>query len=234
MTRSIKLLEKVAALDCYASRTGTRRNLDALGNAGWGLLISRAGAWRTEGWIDRETGDRRQFRIVGDNGAWSDHQNGTEFDGETFERFLEWIVSQPIVPEWIVLPDIVAGGLASLELSLRWSNRCLSVCPLVLIAVQDGMTAADISPFVGPSVGVFLGGSTEWKISTMAAWGTFCRPLGIYYHVARVNSVKRMAMAVAAGADSIDGTSCTRFAVTTMKLTYASRQTDLWTPERSA
>jgi hypothetical protein len=219
-------------MNCYASRTGTRRNLDALGNAGWGLLVSRAGEWRTEGWTDRENGERRKFRIVGDNGAWHDHQNGTEFDSETFERFLEWIASQPIVPDWIVLPDIVAAGLSSLELSIRWFNRCLSVSQMVLIAVQDGMTVEDISPFVGQSVGVFLGGSTEWKISTMAAWGAFCRARGIHYHVARVNSVKRMAMAVAAGADSIDGTSCSRFAVTTTKLTNASRQTDLWTPER--
>ncbi len=219
---------------CYASRTGTRRNLDALGNAGWGLLVSRAGAWRTEGWTCSQTGERQKFRIVGDNGGWSDHQKGSDFDEDAFERFLTWISSQPIVPDWLVLPDIVAGGLTSLELSLRWLNRCLSVCPLVLIAVQDGMKEADIAPFVGRSVGVFLGGSTAWKISRMAAWGAFCRLRGLHYHVARVNSAKRMAMAVAAGGDSMDGTSASRYAVTTWKLTLASRQIDLWTPERAA
>lgn len=204
---------------CYASRTGTRRNLAALRAAGWGLLISRAGEWRTEGFAN----------YVLDNGAWADFQASRPFDDDGFERLIAKLGAHAA---WIVLPDIVAGGLSSLELSLRWSNRCLSLCPLVLLAVQDGMTAADISPFVGSSVGVFLGGSTEWKISTMAQWGAFCRHRGIYYHVARVNSVKRMAMAVAAGADSVDGSSASRYAVTTTKLTYASRQTDLWTPER--
>lgn len=202
---------------CYASRTGTRRNLDALRKAGWGLLISRTGVWRTEGFSD----------YVLDNGAWSDFRAGRSFDEDAFERLIDRLGAGAT---WIVLPDIVEGGLASLELSVRWSNRCLSICPSVLIPVQDGMTEDDISPFVGRNVGVFLGGSTEWKISTMGAWGAFCRQRGIHYHVARVNTVKRMGMAAAAGADSIDGSSGSRFAVTIPKLTYASRQPDLWAP----
>lgn len=166
-----------------------------------------------------------------DNGAWTDFQAGREFGDDAFERLIDKLGARAAM---IVLPDIVAGGLASLEMSLRWSNRCLSVCPLALLAVQDGMTEADVSPFVGRSVGVFLGGSTEWKISTMGQWGAFCRRRGVHYHVARVNTGKRMAMAVAAGADSIDGSSASRYAVTTTMLTLASRQADMWTPERHA
>lgn len=60
--------------------------------------------------------------------------------------------------------------------------------------------------------------------------GVFCRQRGLHYHVARVNSAKRMAMAVAAGADSVDGSSGSRYAVTIPGLTFASRQSDLWTP----
>jgi hypothetical protein len=205
----------------YASRTGTRRNLTALREAGWGLLVSRAGVWRTEGFDD----------YVLDNGAWSDFQAGRSFDGDAFERLIEQLGARA---RWIVLPDIVAGGLASLALSVRWLNRCLSVCPLVLIAVQDGMVETDLAPLVGPSVGVFLGGSTEWKLATMAAWGRFCAAHAVHYHVARVNTGRRMAMAVAAGADSVDGTSATRYAVTIRKLDNTSRQLDLWTPERGS
>lgn len=204
-------------MKCYASRTGTRRNLATLREHGWGLLVSRAGAWRTEGFDD----------YVLDNGAWSDFQANRSFDEDAFERLIELLGARAA---WIVLPDVVAGGLASLELSLRWSNRCLSICPLVLIAVQDGMTVDDIAPFVGSSVGVFLGGSTEWKISTMGLWGAFCRERGLHYHVARVNSAKRMAMAEAAGADSVDGSSGSRYAVTVAPLTAASRQRDLFRP----
>src|SRR5215469_12675667 len=35
--------QSLSLMICYASRTGTRRNLDALRRYGWGLLVSRAG-----------------------------------------------------------------------------------------------------------------------------------------------------------------------------------------------
>ena len=200
---------------CYASRTGTRRNLDALRAAGWGLLVSRAGVWRTEGFD----------RYVLDNGAWADHQAGRAFDEDAFERLIEQFGAGA---DWIVLPDIVAGGLASLALSTRWLNRCLSVCPMALIAVQDGMQETDLAPLVGRSVGVFLGGSTEWKLANMLRWGTFCAERGVYYHVARVNTERRVWLAAASGADSIDGSSATRYAVTLPMLDRATKQRDLF------
>ncbi len=204
---------------CYASRTGTRRNLDALRAHGWRLLVSRAGVWRTEGFEN----------VCGDNGAWADFQAGRAFDEEAYDRFLDWMASAA-VPDWLVLPDIVAGGLASLDLSLRYMNRCLSVAPLVLIAVQDGMEADDLAPHVGPSVGIFLGGSTPWKLARMREWGEFCAERGIHYHVARVNSIRRMALAASAGATSIDGSSASRYAVSLPKLAYAARQADMFSP----
>ena len=111
---------------CYASRTGTLRNLAALRAAGWGLLVSRAGEWRTEGF------DRYGL----DNGAWSDFQNSRPFDEDAFERLIDKLGSRA---DWIVLPDIVAGGLPSLELSMRWSNRCLSACQRALNIVRRAL-----------------------------------------------------------------------------------------------
>lgn len=202
---------------CYASRTGTRRNLDALRAAGWGLLVSRAGAWRTEGFD----------RYVLDNGAWSDFQAGRDFDGDAFEALVGRLGAGA---DWIVLPDIVGGGVASLDLSKRWLNRCLAACSLVLIALQDGMTEPDLAPLVGRSVGLFLGGSTDWKLANMARWGAFAADRGLHYHVARVNSERRMALAAAAGADSVDGSSATRYAVTLPLLDRAARQPDMFAP----
>ncbi len=202
---------------CYASRTGTKRNLDALRAAGWGLLVSRAGVWRTEGFD----------RIVADNGAWADYQAGRDFDEDAYEKFLDWL---PITPDWIVLPDVVAGGLRSLALSMRYLNRCAACAPLVLLAVQDGIEPPDVSSVVGAGVGIFLGGSTDWKIRKMAEWGQFCSDRGIHYHVARVNSIRRMSQAIGSGADSIDGSSASRYAVSLPKLAYAARQSDMWAP----
>jgi hypothetical protein len=183
------------------------------------LLVSRAGEWRTEGFD----------RICGDNGAWADFQAGRAFDEDAYDRFLDWLVGQ-VEPDWLVLPDIVAGGLRSLELSVRYVNRCLAQAPLVLIAVQNGMEPEHLARLVGPQVGIFLGGTTEWKLDRMRQWGEFCAEKRVHYHVARVNSIKRMSLALSCGADSIDGSSASRYAVSLPKLAYASRQTDLFCP----
>jgi len=208
---------------CCASHTGTRRNLAAMRNAGWGLLVSRGDNrthWNTAGFA----------RWVGDNGAWSDHRAGRAFDEDEYEQFLEWVEAQATVPDWLVLPDVVAGGTASLALSARYRNRCQAVAPLVLIAVQDGMEDAHLEPLVGPAVGIFLGGSTAWKLARMGYWGEFCAARRLHYHVARVNTAKRMFMAIAAGADSVDGSSASRYAVTLPMLDQASRHRDLFSP----
>lgn len=205
---------------CYASRTGTKRNLRALRAAGWGLLVSRAGVWRAEGFE----------RVAADNGAWADFQSGRPFDEDEYERYLDWLSALPIAPDWLVLPDIVAGGLPSLALSIRYLNRCAEISPLLLIAVQDGMEAEHLEPLVSAHVGIFLGGSTEWKLKMMRYWGEFCAERGLHYHVARVNTVKRMFLALAAGANSVDGSSATRYAVTLPKLDLAARHQDMFCP----
>jgi hypothetical protein len=197
----------------YASRTGNMRNLAAMRARKWRLLVSRAWEWRTEG-----------FQYALDNGAWADYQSGQAFDEDGFERLLDQLGAGA---DWVILPDIVAGGLESLRLSVRWLNRCLSVVPLALLAVQDGMKAADVHGLVGPNVGVFLGGSTEWKLATMREWGEFCLQRNIYYHVGRVNTRRRMGLAVRSGANSVDGSSGSRYAITIPGLDHWSRQTEL-------
>jgi hypothetical protein len=186
--------------------------------------VSRVGVWRTEGFD----------RFAADNGAWADFQSGRAFDEDEYERYLDWLSRLPIAPDWLVLPDIVAGGLPSLALSIRYLNRCAEIAPLLLIAVQNGMEPRDLEPLVGPSIGIFLGGDTEWKIARMREWGEFCAERGLHYHVARVNTVKRMFLALASGADSVDGSSASRYAVTLPKLDLASRHRDFFAPEHTA
>lgn len=167
--------------------------------------------WRTEG-----------FPYALDNGAWTAFQQGTPFDEGAFLGLLDALGDGA---DWIVLPDIVAGGLASLDYSLSWLDR---VPGHRLLAVQDGMTAADVRSLLGPAVGLFVGGSTEWKLSTMRQWGALAREVGCYMHVGRVNTRRRIALCAEAGADSFDGTSATRFAVNIPKLTAATNQSTFW------
>lgn len=152
----------------YASRTGTRRNLDALRAAGWRLMVSARGVLRTEG-----------FRYALDNGAWTSHQRGEPFDVGAFERAVERLGPGA---DFIVAPDIVGGGLASLDVSVRWLPMLVRIAP-VLLAVQDGMQVRDVEPWLRTRVGIFVGGSTEWKERTMLQWGGLARDARCYLHV---------------------------------------------------
>lgn len=198
---------------CYASRTGTRRNLALLADAGWRLLITPLSA-----------GGPGRFRYALDNGAWSAFQAGSPFDDAAFLRAVERYGAGA---DWIVAPDIVAGGLASLELSLSWLPRLAGAGRLVLIAVQDGMGPADLAGVIAPNVGIFVGGTTSWKERSLPAWGALSRATGSWLHVGRVNSARRIALCAAAGAHSVDGTSASRYAKTLPRLDAARRQTAL-------
>lgn len=195
----------------YASRTGTRRNLAALRGAGWRLLVSAADQLRTEG-----------FPYALDNGAWTAFQQGRPFSEQDFVRALTRLGRDA---DWVVMPDVVAGGLASLELTLRWMRRVLDETERGLIAVQNGMAESDVASFLGPRVGLFVGGSTEWKLETLPKWCALGSRLGCWVHVGRVNTVRRIHLCGLAGATSFDGTSASRFSKTVPKLTHAARQT---------
>lgn len=198
----------------YASMTGTLRNLAALDQAGWHVLLSPAGSLNPKG---------RPYAL--DNGAWSAFQQGTEFDGNAFLRAVDKVGEHA---EWIVLPDIVMGGQRSLDLSLSWLDRLAGLPTRLLIAVQNGMTVDDVRHYLNPSVGIFVGGDTQWKETTTQEWGSLARRRNCYLHVGRVNSQRRIRICAAAGADSFDGTSVTRFAVTMRPLDTALRQSDLF------
>ena len=94
----------------------------------------------------------------------------------------------------------------------------------MLIPVQNGMTAADIRPLVNDRVGIFVGGDTDWKISTLPVWGRLAAETGCYLHVGRVNTRRRIKLCATCGVDSFDGTSVSRFAVTIHHLDAEVRQ----------
>ncbi len=201
----------------YASRTGTRRNLDALRRAGWRLMVSAKGPLRPE-----------RFRYALDNGAWTAFQRGEPFDVPAFEKAVALLGPGA---DWIVLPDIVAGGLASLRFSLGWLEALRDRPKLrgarYLLAVQNGMEPPHIASLVGPEISIFVGGDTPWKLATMVAWARLAHECGATCHVGRVNTVRRIRLCAAAGADSFDGSGVSRFASALPPLDLARRQPDI-------
>lgn len=188
------------SMRAYASRTGTRRNLAALRAAGWGLFVSATGVHRHEG-----------FRFVIDNGAWTAFTHGQPWDEAAFEAVLSKLGRQPEL-EGIVAPDIVSGGMESWRLSLSWLDHLLAdYAARVYLPVQPGIRPAEVAEHLGPRVGVFIGGDSEWKERTAQVWARLAHEHGAVCHMGRVNSGRRLRIALAAGCDSFDGSGPSRF-----------------------
>jgi hypothetical protein len=196
----------------YASRTGTAVNLDALRRAGWRLLVSATGVWRHEG-----------FPYCLDNGAWTAHQQGTAWDER---RFLDLILLMGEDADFVVMPDVVLGGVESLRLSLRWLERLWWLSVPRLIPVQDGMHAHHLRGWLGNGVGIFIGGSDGWKEQTAREWGKAAEQAGVICHMGRVNSQRRLRIAFRAGCHSFDGSSASKFMVSLGPL-ERTRQTEM-------
>lgn len=196
-----------------ASWTGTRRNMAGLRAAGWGLILSPVHRFsRSKSWDEWEYGL--------DNGAWTAFQKKEEWSEEPFVRLVEQYAP---CARFVVAPDIVAGGMDSLRRSEAWLPR-LDAARIVLVPVQDGMEPRDVRSMLSNRVGIFMGGSTEWKWQRLADFAQLAREIGCYLHVGRVNTVRRIRYCTAVGAHSFDGTSATMYAVTLPKLDAARRQ----------
>jgi hypothetical protein len=196
----------------YASRTGTRVNLDALRRAEWRLLVSATGVWRNEG-----------FPYALDNGAWTAHNQKTAWDER---KFLDLVLKMGEGADFVVMPDIVLGGLDSLTLSLRWLERLWWLSVPRLIPVQDGMTADHLRHWLNREVGIFIGGSDLWKERTARGWASLAAECGATCHMGRVNTQRRLRIAARVGCTSFDGSSASKFLVTLGPLERA-RQTEM-------
>lgn len=196
----------------YASHSGNKKTLAAMAAGGWGCFISPS------------TGHPplAHMRYAIDNGAWTAHIRQQEFNGDAFQRLVE---RHGMGADFIILPDIVAGGMDSLRFSLEWLPR-LAAYPRLLFAVQDGMDYQTVANVLSarPGLGVFLGGSTEWKLATIYEWGRVTRGGRWYYHVGRVNTRRRVRLCAEAGANSFDGSGVAKFFDNTFDLLDGARR----------
>jgi len=200
----------------YASISGTKVNNQRINDAGWRWLLNP---------YDARPGYQHYAM---DCGAWIAHNRGTTLDEALFEKFVARYHQNA---DWIVLPDIVAGGQASLALSLSWIGR-LPASSKLLLAAQNGMTFDDVSQHLNERIGIFLGGDTDYKLSTGHAWGEIARQRHCYFHVGRVNSARRIMWCSEIGADSFDGTSATVYSQTLPRLERARQQPSIFRDAR--
>lgn len=182
----------------YGGGTGSPKQIAQLAEAGFGMMLGPT------------TPKSTALRYALDNGAFPCWLKKRPWDEAAFMKLLDTVEKYERKPDFGCCPDIVAGGLKSLEFSLAWMERLPSCYPWYL-AVQDGMTEADVSPALPRFAGLFVGGSTDWKMSSSPIWVRLAHQNGKPVHIGRVNTVARaLTVGKLYGADSFDGNNWNR------------------------
>jgi hypothetical protein len=102
-------------------------------------------------------------------------------------------------------PDVVGDAVGTRKRAYRMLPRIRELGFKAAFVVQDGETVDQIR--WDEMDAIFVGGSTEWKLSQAAAEIVAeAKRKGKWVHMGRVNSYKRMRLAAAIGCDSVDGT----------------------------
>ncbi len=137
-----------------------------------------------------------------DNDCW----NGG-LDEQAFVKMLTKSMGEPGCL-FAAAPDVVGDAAATLDLYDVWSSEIRSYGLPVALVAQDGMTVEDVEWWAGAYDALFIGGTTEWKMSVEA--NDLVRRVkedGVWIHMGRVNTRRRFKLAKAWGCDSVDGTS---------------------------
>lgn len=139
-----------------------------------------------------------------DNGAFPDWTAGLPFDAPAFRADLETMARETSddPPDFVVAPDRVGEGEASLAESVAWLPELRRYPWPVYLAVQDGLEHVDVG--ARRFDGIFIGGSLEWKLRTAPHWVALARREGLPCHFARCGTASRVSYARALGCDSLD------------------------------
>lgn len=152
------------------------------------------------------------FPYALDNGAFAcwEPKSNTFDDAKwavtelAWHRLIAWAQVAAHRPLWAIVPDVPGNAERTLQ---KWHQFAegLTRVPRAL-AVQDGMTPADVRALaVQPDV-IAVGGSTEWKWATVAQWAAaFPR-----VHLLRCNSPTKLYELEQMGVESTDGTGWSR------------------------
>jgi hypothetical protein len=182
------------------------KGLEKVKSLGMGIMIASSGSWngQNKGW--------KEVPCALDNGAFQCWRRGFPFMADVFREAIDKSYATGLSLEFIVAPDIVAGGKASLEFSMEWAHGELKTAPRLALAVQDGMTPKDIiySDAQHRFSHIFVGGTLEWKWNTAQEWVAFAHDHGMKAHIGRCGQLHHLRRAQEIGADSVDSASIVR------------------------
>ncbi|MEV6927045.1 hypothetical protein AB0M46_21430 [Dactylosporangium sp. NPDC051485] len=156
-----------------------------------GMIATPAAGNRVEAGVD----------WIADNASYTGHYPGDD-------RYLAWLAARTVHRgrcTFATAPDLVGDAAATWARSLPVLPRIRALGYPAALVAQDGLEHLDIDWSLFD--GLFLGGSTAWKLGPAAAQlAAHARALGLHVHVGRVNSLHRLRYAASIGAHSTDGT----------------------------
>ena len=191
----------------YCAVSTGKRNGYHLNKHPWRWLLS---PFRPKGLCWTKTG--KGYAI--DNGAFVYGQRDLPFDEKPFLKDIDQYGEGA---DWIVLPDVLYNADATLQIADYWIDR-LKGYPLLIVA-QDGMTRKDLEYFTKKDIGVFVGGSTDFKLASLKWIAPLCKQYQVLCHVGRVNTLRRVKLCMSAQVHSFDGSGPARFEETARLLT---------------
>lgn len=152
--------------------------------------------------LTRRNPQQPEQRFGLDNGAYS------KFDAKAFISLLAKHEPRRDLCRFVAAPDVVACARRTLECFSFWQPR-LILWPVAFVC-QDGQENLPI-PWDNCAA-VFIGGSTEWKMSKhAAAIVKASKVIGKWCHVGRINTPGRLEYFEDLGADSCDGTGMAQY-----------------------
>lgn len=143
-----------------------------------------------------------------DNGAFGG------FDPDKFRTMLDRIAAAPVKPQFVAVPDVVGDFQRTGDLYRKWHRELVDRGIKRAYVLQNGIE--EHPPEFGPPWNsldaLFIGGDTAFKLGP---WVECCvhwaRRAGIWVHMGRVNSVRRLDYARKIGCNSCDGSGMARF-----------------------
>lgn len=130
---------------------------------------------------------------------------------KVFYDTLETAYKNSIQLDFVVCPDIVAGGVRSLELSVKHAETKLLGTKNLALVLQDGMEPKDLTPNITKYFSyLFIGGTKEWKWRTAKMWVDTARNMNKKIHIGQCGRLEYLKYAKALKVDSVDSTSFTR------------------------
>lgn len=112
---------------------------------------------------------------------------------------------------FVVVPDVVGNAAETLRRWPFWSTVVRACGYPAAFVAQDGQTLETV-PW-DEMAALFIGGTTAFKLGPMArTLAGYAKARGLWVHVGRVNSHRRMRYVAQIGGDSFDGTSTSKYA----------------------